>query len=153
IEPTALYQQILEAVGDIKPIMIGIASSANVYAGSEIERAQVQQFVGLMTRLAIVANGSVVLISHPSLTGISSESGRSGSPPKIVLRYQNGLSLPVPGTTSLNQAAKEARADEAFLALLRRFSAANRNVSYKTSKSYAPALFAKEAEAKKFGLT
>src|SRR5262249_4264691 len=79
IEPTALYGQILEAVRDIKPVTIGIASSANVYAGSEIERSQVQQFVGLMTRLAIAANGSLVLISHPSLTGISSESGISGS--------------------------------------------------------------------------
>src|SRR5262249_34979237 len=56
IEPTALYKQILEAVGDIKPVMIGIASSANVYAGSEIERAQVQQFISLLNRLAILAN-------------------------------------------------------------------------------------------------
>src|SRR5262249_30264344 len=79
IEPTALYQQILEAVGDIKPVMIGIASSANVYTGSEIDRSQVQQFVGLMTHLPIVANGSVVLISHPSLTGVTTESGISGS--------------------------------------------------------------------------
>jgi RecA-family ATPase len=39
----------------------------------------VQQFVGLLTRIAMVANGSVVLISHPSLTGISSESGLSGT--------------------------------------------------------------------------
>jgi RecA-family ATPase len=79
IEPTKRYEQILEAVGDIKPVMIGIASSANVYAGSEIDRPQVTQFLSLMTRLAVVADGSVVLISHPSLTGISSESGISGS--------------------------------------------------------------------------
>src|SRR5262249_50984982 len=79
IEPTPLYQQLLKAASDINPIEIVIASSANVYAGSEIDRSQVQQFVGLLTRLAIMADGSVVLISHPSLTGINTESGLSGS--------------------------------------------------------------------------
>jgi AAA domain len=33
MEPTPLYRQLLEAAGDIKPIMIGIAASANVFAG------------------------------------------------------------------------------------------------------------------------
>ncbi len=79
IEPTALYKQPLEAAGDIKPKMIGIASSANVFADSEIERSQVQQFIGLLTRLGIIANGAVVLISHPSLTGISMDTGLSGN--------------------------------------------------------------------------
>jgi RecA-family ATPase len=32
-----------------------------------------------MTRVAMAANGSVVLISHPSLTGISSDTGLSGT--------------------------------------------------------------------------
>ena len=79
VEPTRLYGQILEAAGDIRPKMIGIASSANVFAGTENDRSQVQQFVALLTRLAIAANGSVQLISHPSLTGINSDSGLSGS--------------------------------------------------------------------------
>jgi RecA-family ATPase len=59
--------------------MIGIASSANVFAGNELDRSQVQQFVALLTRVAMVAGGGLVLISHPSLTGISSGSGISGS--------------------------------------------------------------------------
>jgi RecA-family ATPase len=79
IEPTPLYRGLLEMAGDIKPKMIGIASSANVFAGNENDRSQVQQFVGLLTRLAMVANGSVNLISHPSLTGIANESGLSGT--------------------------------------------------------------------------
>jgi RecA-family ATPase len=79
IEPTNLYQQLLQAAGDIKPKLVAIASSANVFAGNENDRGQVQQFVQLLTRIAIVANGSVQLISHPSLTGIVSETGLSGS--------------------------------------------------------------------------
>jgi RecA-family ATPase len=59
--------------------MIGIASSACVFAGSENDRSQVQQFVGLLTKIAIVANGSIQLVSHPSLVGISSGTGLSGT--------------------------------------------------------------------------
>jgi len=80
VEPTALYGHVLQAAGDLKPRTVVIASSANVFAGNEIDRAQVNQFVlGLMLKLALTADGAVVLISHPSLTGISSGSGISGS--------------------------------------------------------------------------
>jgi len=79
IEPTKLYKELLERVGDIKPRTIAIASSADVFAGNEIARDQVRQFIHLLNRLAIVACGSLVLISHPSLTGINSGSGLSGS--------------------------------------------------------------------------
>jgi RecA-family ATPase len=79
IEPTPLYEQLLQAAGDIKPKMIGIASVASVFAGNENDRTQVQQFTSLLTRIARVANGSVQLISHPSLTGMNSDSGLSGS--------------------------------------------------------------------------
>jgi RecA-family ATPase len=79
IKPTALYNQIHEQAGDLKPKHIGIDTSADVFAGSEIDRAQVRQFISLLKRLAIVSNGSVVLLSHPSLTGINTGSGISGS--------------------------------------------------------------------------
>jgi RecA-family ATPase len=79
IEPTRLYARVLEMAGDLKPEIIGIASTANVYAGSEMDRPQVQQFVGLLSRIAMTSGGGLDLISHPSLTGIASGSGISGS--------------------------------------------------------------------------
>jgi DNA polymerase I len=79
IEPTSRYRQLLEMAGDIKPKMIGIASSANVFAGNENDRAQVQQFISMLTRMAMTAEGAVALISHPSLTGIATDSGLSGT--------------------------------------------------------------------------
>jgi RecA-family ATPase len=79
IEPTPRYHALLEAAGDLKPIMIGIASSACVFAGEENNRSQVQQFVGLLTKIAIAANGSIQLVSHPSLTGINTDTGLSGT--------------------------------------------------------------------------
>jgi DNA polymerase len=189
IEPTSLYQQLLQAAGDVKPVQMVIASSANVFAGNENDRAQVQQFVGLLARLAMVAQGSTMLIAHPSLTGISSGSGLSGSTAwhnavrarfvmrgikveegeqpdndlreiefkknqhgtlaeTIVVQFRNGMFLPVPGATSID----EARVDEIFVELLQRFTKSGRFVSDNPSaKNYAPAQFAKEGEAKREG--
>jgi RecA-family ATPase len=79
IEPTRMYKRLLEAANDIKPRHIGIDTSADVFGGNEIDRGQVRQFVSLLRKLAIAANGSVVLLSHPSLTGISTGTGLSGS--------------------------------------------------------------------------
>jgi RecA-family ATPase len=79
IEPTPRYRQLLEMAGDIRPKMIGIASSANVFAGNENDRAQVQQFISMLTRIAMTAEGALTLISHPSLAGIATDSGLSGT--------------------------------------------------------------------------
>jgi RecA-family ATPase len=79
IEPTALFRQLLHQARTIKPVMIVIASSANVFAGNENDRSQVQQFISMLTHLATVSHSAVVLISHPSLSGLQSDSGLSGS--------------------------------------------------------------------------
>ena len=79
IEPTALFDQLLEQASDLKPKHIGIDTAADVFAGNEIDRAQVRQFINLLRRLAIVSNGSVLLLTHPSLTGINTGTGLSGS--------------------------------------------------------------------------
>jgi RecA-family ATPase len=173
--------------------MIGIASSANVFAGSESDRSQVQQFVALLTRVAILANGSVQLISHPSLAGINSDTGLSGSTQwhnavrarsylkgikpeageqpdndirelvfrknqcgtlsnRVVLKYANGLFLPVPGMASLDRLAQAAKAQEVFLTLLKRFTRENRNLCANPGRGYAPKEFAAEEEARKANL-
>jgi RecA-family ATPase len=192
IEPTPLYKQILEAAGDIKPISMTIASSANVYAGSEIDRNQVQQFIGLLTRLAIVSDGSVVLLSHPSLTGITTDTGLSGNTQwhnavrarfylkgvkpengeeadsdlreivfkknnygpiseNMILRYSDGLFLPVQGVSSLDRAAQEANADAITIEQIRSDQMNLSNNPY--ARNYAPRIFAKTPEAKKRRLT
>lgn len=79
INPTQLYLELEQIIAKLKPRQIVIASSANVFAGNELDRTQVTQFISILTRLAIAADGSVILISHPSLTGMSSGSGISGS--------------------------------------------------------------------------
>ena len=79
IEPTKLYGQFLASACNIKPSLIVIDNAADVYAGNENDRAQVRGFIGLMRHMAITANAAVVLTSHPSLVGLSSKTGLSGS--------------------------------------------------------------------------
>jgi hypothetical protein len=79
VEATPLYGALLELAGDLKPKHIGIDTSADVFGGNEIDRAQVRQFIGMLRKIAMVGNCAVVLLSHPSLTGIKTGSGISGS--------------------------------------------------------------------------
>jgi DNA polymerase len=79
VEPTPLFKQLYEAAGDIKPINISIDPLARIFSGNEIDRTQVYGLVGHAQALASVSGGSVTILSHPSLAGISSGSGLSGS--------------------------------------------------------------------------
>jgi RecA-family ATPase len=79
VEVTALYRQIFEAAGDIKPKNISVDTLSRAFAGNEIDRVQVYAFAMHMQALAMVADGSVTILSHPSLQGINSGSGLSGS--------------------------------------------------------------------------
>jgi RecA-family ATPase len=79
VEATGLYRQLYEAAGDIKPRNISIDTLSRAFSGNEIDRVQVYAFAMHMQKLAKVAGGSVTVLSHPSLQGISSGSGISGS--------------------------------------------------------------------------
>jgi RecA-family ATPase len=79
VEATALYRQVLEVAGDLKPKNISIDTLSHVFAGNEIDRVQVTAFKMFMQHLAQVAEGSVTILSHPSLAGMASGSGISGS--------------------------------------------------------------------------
>jgi RecA-family ATPase len=194
IEVTALYRQIYEAAGDIKPKNISIDTLSRAFSGNEIDRVQVYAFAMHMQALAMVANGSVTVLSHPSLQGINSGTGLSGSTAwhgafrfrqflkgvkagdgeqpdndlrelefkknqygprgdNIILRYQRGLFLPEGGVSGLDRATRTILAEDAFMDLMRRFAAHNRNVSDKANaNNYAPTAFAREDNAKKHAL-
>jgi RecA-family ATPase len=79
VEVTKLYRQLHEAAGDIKPKNISIDTLSRAFAGNEIDRVEVYGFAMHMQALAMLAGGSVTVLSHPSLAGINSGSGISGS--------------------------------------------------------------------------
>lgn len=79
IQTTPRWGALLAAIEEYRPRLLVLDSRADVFAGSEISRAQVRSFIGLLRQLAITHDLAVVLLSHPSLAGISSGSGSSGS--------------------------------------------------------------------------
>jgi RecA-family ATPase len=79
VRPTPLFGRLKECACDIKPKLIALDTAADVFAGQENDRAQVRQFIGLLRSIAIPATATVLLCAHPSLTGISTGSGISGS--------------------------------------------------------------------------
>jgi RecA-family ATPase len=194
IRPTKMFARLREAVCDIKPRLLTIDNLADVVGGNEINRVQVRQFITLLRNLAVAAGGATLLTAHPSLTGMASGSGTSGStgwhnsararmymtqpkaeggggepdrdlrllktmksnygPPseEIKLRWCNGVWAPV-HAIGVDRAAVAQEAESVFLALLDRFTRQGRNVSHKPGPSYAPTLFAREAEARPVGVT
>jgi RecA-family ATPase len=79
IQPTSLLGRIREAACDIRPKLIVLDNAADIFGGNENDRAQVRQFIGILRGVAIAAGAGILLTSHPSLTGISSGTGLSGS--------------------------------------------------------------------------
>jgi RecA-family ATPase len=79
IKSTPLFDRLSNAACDIHPKLIVIDNSADVFGGNENDRAQVRQFIGILRGFAITADAGVLLTSHPSLTGMNSGTGLSGS--------------------------------------------------------------------------
>lgn len=79
LEPTARWSQLRAAVDRIRPVVLVLDSRADVFAGNEISRAQARGFIAMLRGLAVRQGVAVVLLSHPSLAGMSSGSGSSGS--------------------------------------------------------------------------
>ena len=79
IRPTRLFLRIRADAQKLRPKLIVIDTTADAFGGDEIKRGQARQFITMLRGLAIAAGAAVVLAAHPSLAGIQTDSGLSGS--------------------------------------------------------------------------
>lgn len=79
MQPTANFVSLTHLVAKHTPGVVFLDTSADLYGGDEIKRGQVRQFVSMLRGLAIQWNCAVVLLSHPSVSGMQTGSGSSGS--------------------------------------------------------------------------
>lgn len=79
IQPTELYAKIVKYAVDFMPRLIVLDTVADLFGGDEIKRTQARQFIGMLRTLAISLDAAVILLAHPSLQGMQSGSGSSGS--------------------------------------------------------------------------
>jgi len=77
--PTDNWSEFERIVGGWEPTLIGIDNLADVFAGEENSRTHARQFIGMLHSCAKQNGRSVVLIGHPSLAGMASGTGASGS--------------------------------------------------------------------------
>lgn len=76
---SALFQELDKRAAGEAPALIVIDTLADVYPANENDRAKARQFVGILRGLAIKRKCAVLLLGHPSLTGLNSGTGTSGS--------------------------------------------------------------------------
>ena len=77
--PTCLLDAIDDLLERDQPDLLVLDTLADYFPGNENDRAQARQFVGMLRGLAIRHKCAVFMLAHPSLTGMSSGTGTSGS--------------------------------------------------------------------------
>ena len=76
---SALFKELEERAEQDGPLLIVIDTLADVFPANENDRAAVRQFIGILRGLALRQDCAVLLLGHPSLSGLSSGTGMSGS--------------------------------------------------------------------------
>lgn len=79
LKATPLLGRLVGVLEMYRPKLIVVDNLADTFGGNEISRTQAKQFVGILRNLAIRFDATVLLLGHPSVTGINSGSGTSGS--------------------------------------------------------------------------
>ena len=77
--PTPLFGAIRAKIEALRPSLVVLDTSADLFGGEENNRTHVRQFVSMLRSIAIEFDTAILLLSHPSLTGITNGSGLSGS--------------------------------------------------------------------------
>jgi RecA-family ATPase len=79
ISATPLWRALVRIVERRKPRLVIFDALADLFGGEENSRRHARGFIVLLKQLAIRQKLAVILIAHPSLAGMNSGSGLSGS--------------------------------------------------------------------------
>ena len=77
---TTFFGQLLHAIQEFGARFVVLDTAADLFGGNENIRSQVRQFIAnACGRIARKTNGAVLLCAHPSLSGMATGAGSSGS--------------------------------------------------------------------------
>jgi hypothetical protein len=79
IVPTQMYKALDAYMGDFKRGLVTLDVLADMFAGDECSRMQTRQFANLLHGLTRRHSCGLLLLAHPSLTGMNTGTGMSGS--------------------------------------------------------------------------
>lgn len=76
---TPLFERLKLSLGKLRPRLVVLDNLADTFAGNENVRPLARQFVGALRGLSIEFDCVVLLLAHPSLSGLNSGAGTSGN--------------------------------------------------------------------------
>lgn len=76
---THFYRQVEAMIDEHKIEVVIIDTAADTFGGNEIDREQVRTFVQKLRAWALKSRGTVLITQHPSVSGMASGAGSSGS--------------------------------------------------------------------------
>ena len=79
MQETPLFLALDRWLAEHRPTLTVLDTLADLFGGNEINRTQARQFIGMLRGLALRHETTVLLLAHPSLSGMTSGSGSSGS--------------------------------------------------------------------------
>jgi len=79
VQPTPLLQALERLVAHHSPALLILDTSADLFAGNENARVEVRTFISMLRALCLTYRVTIVLLSHPSQSGLASGDGSSGS--------------------------------------------------------------------------
>jgi RecA-family ATPase len=79
MEPTPIWRKLEKLVVRTRPKLVILDTLADIFGGDEISRRQTRSFVGLCRGMAIERECGVLLLGHPSVSGMMTGTGTSGS--------------------------------------------------------------------------
>ena len=79
IRPSALMKEVTAAIEQHQPSICVIDTLADVFPADENDRALARQFISMLRKPAIENQCALVVLAHPSLSGMSTGRGTSGS--------------------------------------------------------------------------
>jgi RecA-family ATPase len=77
--PTPSWGRLVATVEEHGARLVVLDTAADIFGGDEIKRAQVRAFLAMLSRLARRIDGAVLVTGHPSVEGMRSGAGTSGS--------------------------------------------------------------------------
>jgi RecA-family ATPase len=77
--PTPLFESLCIAAVEIRPVLVIVDSIAATFGGNQNDRVHARTFVSMFRRLARDADCAVLLLDHPSLSGMTNGTGKAGS--------------------------------------------------------------------------
>ena len=76
---TALWAALEATIDEIRPVLLVLDTLADLFGGDEIKKIHARQFVAELRGLALRKGLTVLLLYHPSQSGMASGSGTSGN--------------------------------------------------------------------------